>query len=183
MTCREKLMKEHPEDNNGLCFGGCYGCPSHLGYAKDPEWCRIGFETCAKCWDREVERDVRTIKDSGDRTETKTGEMSYKELLQEAQLFADDIVAAAGTDFLLTIAEAQSKFIFELLRMMKRKRGHWNALTDCANAGVYCSVCHKKVWKEDYAECNRKNKLRSNFCPNCGARMDEGYKEENYDLS
>ena len=29
--------------------------------------------------------------------------------------------------------------------------GHWVSLTDCANAGVYCSVCHKKVYKEDYA--------------------------------
>lgn len=50
--------------------------------------------------------------------------------------------------------------------------GRWISLTDCANAGVYCSVCHKKVWKEDYAWCNRKNKLRSNYCPNCGAKMD-----------
>lgn len=52
------------------------------------------------------------------------------------------------------------------------RHGAWISLTDCANAGVYCSVCHKKVWKEDYAWCNRKNKLRSNYCPNCGARMD-----------
>ena len=51
--------------------------------------------------------------------------------------------------------------------------GHWVSLTDCANAGVYCSVCHKKVYKEDYAWCNRKNKLRSDYCPNCGAKMDK----------
>ena len=50
--------------------------------------------------------------------------------------------------------------------------GYWISLTDCSNAGVYCSVCHKKVWKEDYAWCNRKNKLRSNYCPHCGAMMD-----------
>ena len=50
--------------------------------------------------------------------------------------------------------------------------GHWISLTDCSNAGVYCSVCNKKVWKEDYAWCNRKNRLRSNYCPNCGAKMD-----------
>ena len=50
--------------------------------------------------------------------------------------------------------------------------GHWVSLTECANAGVYCSVCNKKVYKEDYAWCNRKNKLRSNYCPNCGAKMD-----------
>ena len=57
--------------------------------------------------------------------------------------------------------------------------GHWFSLTDCSNAGVYCSVCHKKVWREDYAWCNRKNKLRSNYCPNCGAKMDlKGVIEE-----
>ena len=49
--------------------------------------------------------------------------------------------------------------------------GEWVSLTDCANAGVYCSVCNKKVYKEDYARCNRKNKLRSDYCPYCGAKM------------
>ncbi len=52
-----------------------------------------------------------------------------------------------------------------------QERGYWASLTDCANAGVYCSVCHKKVYKTDYAWCNRKNKLRSAYCPNCGAKM------------
>ena len=50
--------------------------------------------------------------------------------------------------------------------------GHLVPLTNCSNAGVYCSVCNKKVYMEDYAWCNRKNKLRSNYCPNCGAKMD-----------
>ena len=49
--------------------------------------------------------------------------------------------------------------------------GYWVSLTDCANAGVYCSVCHKKIYKEDYARCNRKNKLRSDYCPHCGTKM------------
>ena len=52
------------------------------------------------------------------------------------------------------------------------KHGEWISLTECANAGVYCSVCSKKVYKEDYAWCNKKNKVRSNYCPNCGAKMD-----------
>lgn len=52
-----------------------------------------------------------------------------------------------------------------------QERGYWASLTDCANAGVYCSVCNKKVYKEDYARCNRKNKLRSDYCPHCGAKM------------
>lgn len=49
--------------------------------------------------------------------------------------------------------------------------GHWVTLEDCSNEGVYCSVCHKKVYRHDYALCNRKNKLRSAYCPNCGCRM------------
>ena len=55
--------------------------------------------------------------------------------------------------------------------VMMQEYGYWVSLTDCANAGVYCSVCHKKVYKEDYAWCNRKNKLRSEYCPHCGAKM------------
>ena len=57
------------------------------------------------------------------------------------------------------------------------RHGIWISLTDCSNAGVYCSVCHKKVYKEDYAICNRKNKLRSDYCPNCGAKMDSELNE------
>lgn len=52
-----------------------------------------------------------------------------------------------------------------------QERGYWASLTDCANAGVYCSVCNKKIYKEDYARCNRKNKLRSDYCPHCGSKM------------
>lgn len=52
-----------------------------------------------------------------------------------------------------------------------QERGYWVSLTDCANAGVYCSVCHKKIYKEDYARCNRKNKLYSDYCPHCGSKM------------
>ena len=52
------------------------------------------------------------------------------------------------------------------------KHGRWVSLTECANEGVYCSVCYKKVYKADYALCNKKNKVRSPYCPNCGAKMD-----------
>ena len=48
------------------------------------------------------------------------------------------------------------------------KHGEWFLLDDCANEGVYCSVCHKKVYKKDYAN----QKLKSPRCPNCGAKMD-----------
>ena len=49
-----------------------------------------------------------------------------------------------------------------------RKHGHWFVLDECANEGVYCSVCTKKVYKLYYAN----QKLKSKYCPNCGAIMD-----------
>lgn len=74
MTCREKLAMEHPEEIDIQCYGGCYACPTLHEYARKPEWCKPGDETCTKCWDREVETDMeRTIKDSGDRTTFSTG--------------------------------------------------------------------------------------------------------------
>lgn len=48
------------------------------------------------------------------------------------------------------------------------KHGHWHLLYNCANEGVYCSVCNKKVYKTDYAN----QKIKSPYCPNCGAKMD-----------
>ena len=48
------------------------------------------------------------------------------------------------------------------------KHGQWHLLYNCANEGVYCSVCNKKVYKTDYAN----QKIKSPFCPNCGAKMD-----------
>jgi hypothetical protein len=50
------------------------------------------------------------------------------------------------------------------------KHGEWYLLDECANEGVYCSVCHKKVYGVHYAN----QKLKSNYCPNCGAKMDGG---------
>ena len=46
--------------------------------------------------------------------------------------------------------------------------GRWVLLDECYNEGVYCSACHKKVYKKCYAN----QKIKSKFCPNCGARMD-----------
>lgn len=45
---------------------------------------------------------------------------------------------------------------------------YWVTLDECANEGVYCSACKKKVYKLDYSNTM---KIRSKFCPNCGRRM------------
>lgn len=46
--------------------------------------------------------------------------------------------------------------------------GRWVLLDECYNEGVYCSACHKKVYKKCYAN----QKIKSKFCPHCGAKMD-----------
>ena len=50
-----------------------------------------------------------------------------------------------------------------------RAVGHWILLDECSNEGVYCSVCSKKVFKKEYAN----QKMKSKYCPNCGARMSD----------
>ena len=52
------------------------------------------------------------------------------------------------------------------------KHGHWKLLDGCSNAGVYCSVCGKKVYRTDYAN----QKIKSKYCPNCGSIMDKEFE-------
>lgn len=49
------------------------------------------------------------------------------------------------------------------------RHGKWEFIDECANEGVYCSNCHKKVYRAQYAN----QKVKSNYCPNCGAKMDK----------
>ena len=51
----------------------------------------------------------------------------------------------------------------------KRPVGHWKLLDECSDEGVYCSVCSKKIYKKYYAN----QKVKSRFCPNCGAIMEQ----------
>lgn len=53
------------------------------------------------------------------------------------------------------------------------KHGEWYLLDECSNEGVYCSICHKKVYRKDYAN----QKVKSKYCPNCGVKMDRGDKK------
>lgn len=76
-----------------------------------------------------------------------------------------------GRMHLQTTIDVLDTTISSLQNLKSYNHGHWFLLDECSNAGVYCSVCHKKVYKEDYAN----QKLKSKFCPNCGAMMDEEF--------
>lgn len=51
----------------------------------------------------------------------------------------------------------------------ERKIGRWFVLDECANEGIYCSECHKKVFKIDYSNTMKWKNFK--FCPHCGADM------------
>ena len=49
----------------------------------------------------------------------------------------------------------------------KSWRGEWRLFDDCANEGLYCSQCCKKVYRVEYANV----KMATRFCPNCMSAM------------
>ena len=48
------------------------------------------------------------------------------------------------------------------------RHAKWELIDECINEGVYCSNCHKKIYRAEYAN----QKVKSKYCPNCGSRMD-----------
>lgn len=76
---------------------------------------------------------------------------------------------------------AQNRLLDEIRNEIRRApaadvaevvHGQWYMLDDCANAGLYCSACSRRVHREEFAY----KKLKSKYCPHCGARMDGGYE-------
>ena len=66
------------------------------------------------------------------------------------------------------IRDKNNNIIGEFVETDTIKHGKWFLLDECSNEGVYCSVCGKKVYKTGYAN----QKIKSKYCPNCGAIMD-----------
>lgn len=50
------------------------------------------------------------------------------------------------------------------------RHAKWELIDECINEGVYCSNCRKKIYRARAEYANQK--VKSNYCPNCGARMD-----------
>lgn len=55
-------------------------------------------------------------------------------------------------------------------------KGKWIILDECANEGVYCSECHKKVFKLEFSPTMKWRNFK--YCPNCGAKMEGDYEED-----
>lgn len=83
-----------------------------------------------------------------------------------------DVAFAVATNELAEMLKDKDCGIFEEAKPVVH--AHWFLLDDCANEGVYCSACTKKVYKTNYAE----QKLKSKYCPNCGAQMDEEFASD-----
>ena len=71
----------------------------------------------------------------------------FKELWQEASCFADDIVCAVGTDFMLKIAEAERKFICDLLNSLQQM-----AVVDAVPV-VRCKDCIRQYDTDECPMC------------------------------
>lgn len=65
---------------------------------------------------------------------------------------------------------AMKSFPGEAIEAKQIVHAHWVELTECANVGIYCSACTKRVFREDFAY----KVEQARYCPNCGARMDGG---------
>ena len=98
--------------------------------------------------------------------------------LFEKQLTAAQVVLDSGfgsnpgeNDFLYRRRKEMAEIALSALRPVSREqvekawRGEWMALDECSNEGVYCKRCKKKVYRIEYAN----EKMRSPFCPVCGA--------------
>ena len=88
MTCREKLMLEHPDRIGDQWQGGCNGCPSMRGYLEDPpeSWCKD--YRCTECWDREIPETDISNNEKENETMAVTvpvGKMTKAQLLEEIE--------------------------------------------------------------------------------------------------
>lgn len=87
------------------------------------------------------------------------------------ELPAADVVEKEKYDRLLENSLIVSAALQEYQKadVVEVRHGRWLWYEDCSNSGLYCSACHKLIHKV----MTPKKKL-SNYCPNCGAKMDGG---------
>lgn len=60
-----------------------------------------------------------------------------------------------------------------MLKEQEAKGGHWIVLDFCANEGIYCSECHMKI----FDRTTKPKKKLSQYCPHCGSRNEQFFKD------
>ena len=105
--------------------------------------------------------------------------LPLKEWTKTAQMFSDDIICAVGTDFLNDIAGSENKMLFEIIEAIKSaptadvaevRHGEW------INEREHSVLISGKTIEWDSkrcSECGYKQPHKTNYCPNCGAKMDK----------
>ena len=94
----------------------------------------------------------------------------YDAMIKACNISKEELIEAGQMKGLMGVYNLGLENMYDYLikNLEVRKHGSWFLLDECANEGVYCSVCNKKVYKLNYAN----QKLKSKYCPNCGAIMD-----------
>lgn len=96
----------------------------------------------------------------------------------------DDIIEICDTNILLLKARGQGVAVAALRRVKDVakeyavdvelvKHGKWIFKNGYLGNTYYCSECEKAVYLNKYGEPNL-----TDFCPDCGARMDGGEEDE-----
>ena len=67
----------------------------------------------------------------------------------------------------------ETDMILALLKEQEVKKGHWIVLEFCANDGIYCSECHMKI----FDRTTKPKKKLSQYCPHCGSRNDQFFRD------
>ena len=60
-----------------------------------------------------------------------------------------------------------------MLKEQEAKEGHWIVLEFCANEGIYCSECHMKI----FDRTTKPKKKLSQYCPHCGSRNEQFFRD------
>lgn len=92
--------------------------------------------------------------------------MTNKEAIEQLLIIKDSLMNCGGCD---GARQSLTCIYLAIKALEERPTGYWFLLDECSNEGVYCSNCRKKVYRVEYAN----QKVKSNYCPNCGARMEE----------
>lgn len=108
MTCKDKLMQEHPAYVGTRFIGGCHGCPDDYGYADEPEWCALGNVTCTECWNREVPKPTNF-----EYIKKKVADLTVSELAYQLSRLCYNAETCAHCPFYVDCAESEEVYMWE----------------------------------------------------------------------